>query len=432
MPKTTFQDILPPEKRSIRDIPLPVRKNSKVSPKPPKKEEREEPEETEYENHYNPPVTSKKSRKKLFLFIIAVLAVLCFIFFSTSLFSGATVRVTPHSTTASIDVHGTATRESNAGALRYDLITVEKEGQKTIDASTTAPVSIKATGKIVLYNNFSAQPQGLVKNTRLESSNGLIYRLDKAVSIPGKTASAPGSIEASVTADAAGDKYNLGPSDFTVPGFKDDPARYAGFYGRSKTALSGGFVGVQPVITDKDKQAALESLSQELQSSLKKEISSQKPDTFVLYDDALVSSTQILPSETGVKEKITLYGIIFNKQELSEYVAANSSGASLGAGPSDVTNLESLTMTFLNKPNFDATTSTSINFSLKGKPIIVSHIDIDKLRADLAGKTVKSAQNLLSTAYPMIEKMEFIIRPFWKSNLPADPNQMVIDILTPQ
>lgn len=458
MSKNTFQDILPPEKRSIRDIPLPVRSPRK-SVKAPKAQKSRgekvevheaEPEEIEYAKEhvdadYEPEmpheITEKRSYGKIFFFLGLIAAVAVFIYFSTSLFSGATVKVTPNSFSGTIDAQGVATRESDVDGLHYDLITVEREGRKVVEASTTNNVSIKATGKITVYNNFSAQTQSLVKNTRFETSGGLIFRTDKAIVIPGMKNGAPGTIEITVIADEAGDKYNIQPSDFTIPGFKSDEPRYKGFYAKSKDAFSGGFVGVSGSITAADRLAAQQSIEAELMESLEKEITSQKPDTFVLYKDAILSSKEVLSDENAssdptkktvtVRTKVVLYGIIFNKEELSAYVSANATGKPEGReGPFDVANLEDLTFTLVNKPSFSATSSSNATFTLKGNPVILSHVDIEKLRADLSGKTVKSAQNLLSSGYPMIQKMEFIIRPFWKNTLPTDPNKMVIETIT--
>ena len=71
--------------------------------------------------------------------------------------------------------------------------------------------------------------------------------------VSGKTV--PGSTETAVSADEAGKEYNIGKTDFTIPGFKGD-ARYSKFYARSKTDMEGGFIGTIYSLSDEDEASA--------------------------------------------------------------------------------------------------------------------------------------------------------------------------------
>ena len=128
---------------------------------------------------------------------------------------------------------------------------------------------------MIIYNNFTSQNQKLIKNTRLETPEGLIFRIGESISIPGKKTengkNIPGQIEIAVYADSAGDEYNIGLTDFTLPGFKNDPARYKSFYARSKTKMEGGFSGVIKTIS----KVELESMKDVLEENLKKSLASQ-------------------------------------------------------------------------------------------------------------------------------------------------------------
>ena len=101
----------------------------------------------------------------------------------------------------------------------------------------------KASGTITAFNEYGSEPQLLVASTRFLSSNGKIFRTTKDVYIPGANIIddeiIPSSIDVEVVANYLGAEYNIGQSDFTIPGFKGT-VKYAGFYGKSDTAMSGG------------------------------------------------------------------------------------------------------------------------------------------------------------------------------------------------
>ena len=103
----------------------------------------------------------------------------------------------------------------------------------------------------------------------------MIYRIPESINVPGKTVKdgveTPGTIEVEVFADEAGEKYNIGKVDFTVPGFKNDPARYKGFYARSVTAMTGGFVGKMKTVLPEEKRSTLAQLDADIKTELQKE-----------------------------------------------------------------------------------------------------------------------------------------------------------------
>ena len=105
----------------------------------------------------------------------------------------------------------------------------------------------------MIYNKYSAEAQIFVKDTRFETPEGKIYRIDRAVTVPGMKNSGgqtvAGSVEATVYADKSGSEYNIGFSDFTIPGLKGG-LKYEKFYARSKTPMTGGMKGTVPDISE--------------------------------------------------------------------------------------------------------------------------------------------------------------------------------------
>jgi hypothetical protein len=83
----------------------------------------------------------------------------------------------------------------------------------------------------------------LVATTRLLSSGGVLFRLDKGVTVP-----AGGSVEAVVFADQVGSTGDIGPDKFTIPGLST--SLQSSIYAESSVAMSGGRKMVSVVTQD--------------------------------------------------------------------------------------------------------------------------------------------------------------------------------------
>ncbi len=122
--------------------------------------------------------------------------------------------VTPASSSTSVTGDFTAT--ANTGDLPYILVTVDKTVSANVPAESTETVNDPAQGSITIYNK-QATAQTLIKNTRFQSPDGKIFRVQDSVSIPGGSDSAPGSVQATVYADTGGDQYNIGATHLHRP-----------------------------------------------------------------------------------------------------------------------------------------------------------------------------------------------------------------------
>lgn len=113
-----------------------------------------------------------------------------------------------------------------------------------------------ATGEVIIINN-SAQNQVLVANTRLLSSENLLFRLTNRVIVP-----AHQRIRTTVRADKPGQEYEIGPTKFTIPGLS--PILQTKIYAESKEPMTGGFKKTG-IVTQKDLDEATTSLKEKLQ-----------------------------------------------------------------------------------------------------------------------------------------------------------------------
>ncbi len=156
----------------------------------------------------------------------------------------------------------------------------------TVAATGQANVTTKARGTITVYNEYSDTVQRFVATTRFQTSDGKVYRTPAAVAVPGYTMQAgkkvPGSVAIQVIADVAGPSHNISTGTLTLPGLKGD-VRFDTVYAKVTSPISGGSQGMQPVVSQADVARALASSTVEGQKILGNELASRIPsDQFVI------------------------------------------------------------------------------------------------------------------------------------------------------
>ena len=342
----------------------------------------------------------------------------------------ATVTVVEKTRAVAVEGPFIGKRDAKDGELAFETLSSSKEDSVTVPSTGEKKVETRASGTIVIYNNYSTASQRLIKNTRFETPDGRIYRVDQSVVVPGKNkADTPGSIEAVVYADAAGKDYNIGLSDFTIPGFKGDP-RYSKFYARSKTPMSGGFIGMIKTASPEDLKKAKDSLEAGLREALMKDVVAQKPDDYTLFPNAFYVEYESMspPDSNEVHEKATAYGVIFKSAALAQGIAAKTVADYETGEIVKATNLSSIMFTPIPAETKPWQTGV-VSFSLVGTTTLIWIFDEEKLRNDLSGQMKdKTRIAEILKAYPSIDTAEVVVRPFWKATLPKDPQAISVKI----
>src|SRR3989344_245117 len=179
--------------------------------------------------------------------------------------------------------------DASQGIIPGEYVEFSESRQFEAEATGKQFVNSKARGSISITNAYSSQPQVLVANTRFVTIDGKVFRLEKAVTVPGAKVEngniIPTQISATVVAAEAGDKYNIGPSDFTIPGFQGTP-KYKTFTAKSSQAFSGGLVGEAIVTTDADIKKAVESATASMFEALRESLKTKVPPEFQIIDGA--------------------------------------------------------------------------------------------------------------------------------------------------
>ncbi len=375
-------------------------------------------------------------KKPVFLWGAGALLVIAFIYAAGSFFSGASIEITEKTVKFPINASFTSSKGASA-IIPFEIILVKGSESKSVPATGSKFTEKKASGRIVVYNNYSKSAQKLVKNTRFESSSGKIYRIQNDISVPGISQKngedVPGSLEVTVFADLAGPSYNTGLTDFTIPGFKGDP-RYQKFYARSKTEISGGFSGTAPFASDKDMADSQVSIEASLKDDLLREASSQVPEGYILYKNAVqltfdgIKNISSDPKTVTLREDGALVGVLLKKDPLVAEIVKYISSSSEDSAPFVPESVDTLAFSFKNSSlRIDANTK-EISFSLAGSIPITYTIDKASLINALAGKPKRDFQTVLS-AYPSIYKARIIsIKPFWARALPEKAGNISITV----
>lgn len=443
MPRNTFSDIVPPkERRSIRNIS----RSGKSAPPPPPPQEAERPPQSPHEEVYEdddappppgmPPHMHERDGffSRYGMWIVALVVLLLLVFAFAVIFSGSKVVVTPKQKDVTVNGEFSAFREPELNALAFEVMELEDAATETLEATGTENVEERASGRIVIYNDYSENSQRLVTNTRFETPDGLIYRVREPVVVPGKSGETPGQIEVAVYADEPGETYNIDRTDFTIPGFKGSP-QFDSMYARSQTPMTGGFVGERVAVEESALTAAAGRLESTLRNSFIEKARTELPEGYLLFDNAVMIEVDAPRVQEGSSEgeaivelKGTAYAVIFKENNLAESVAQNTVAAYENE-PVTFESTDSLNLEVVNKEEavFAPETSEEFTFNLSGNARIVWLFDEAQLKQDLSGQP-KEAVNTILPGHKGIDKAQVILRPFWKREFPDDPDKILIEV----
>ncbi len=352
---------------------------------------------------------------------------------------GAEVTVYPRFKDVNVQANFTAYREPKAGELGYELLTLEAEGERQVKATGQEMVSERATGNILIYNTQESGTQRLIKNTRFETTDGLIFRIKESVEVPAASKDAkgniaPGVVTAEVFADGTGDQYNIAPAKFTVPGLKGSD-QFEKVYAESNVGFSGGFEGNKYIIDEGELDTTKQALHLELRDSLLAKLEAERPAGFILYKDAVTFAFDSLPATSygsdlaTIKERARMQVPMFKESEFSQYLAA-ATIPGYENEPISLTDPMQLTFSYpsATTTTSDISTETDLDFKLQGGAQLVWQYDAEKLKQDLAGLPETGARSVM-TAYPALTTLKVVIRPFWASSFPDNSQKIKINAI---
>ncbi|MDO9230947.1 MAG: hypothetical protein Q7U36_00490 [bacterium] len=385
---------------------------------------------------------SKKDHRGFLIFglisSLAVLAIIAYLFLPK-----ATLKITAKVKTQSVDsnITGSITAVSSdfeKEIIPAKIVSAESSITENFKASGDKSVSNqKSRGKITIYNEYNASPQPLVATTRFLSSNGKIFRLVTGVTIPGmetvRGETKPGTVEATVVADTAGESFNIGPDKFSIPGFEGSGAeKYTKFYAKSDTAMSGGGSGNQTAnyITDSDVTSAKAKSLTKLNEEIKNKLKESAGEDVVILDDATQGDEPIykLSNSSGdvvdtfqITMQTKVKAIVVSKKDLNEMVAKMISKAGDGKAGIDSASMK---LDF-GKSSVDFSAGTiDIKFHAVGE--IIPNLNLEAMKKEILGKNNEDLTAYLST-FSDIKDANVEYRPsFINSRIPQIESRVEI------
>jgi len=323
---------------------------------------------------------------------------------------------------------------SDPSVIPLETIYLEEKNNMSRVTSGLEEISEKASGQIVIFNTYNSQPQVLVRRTRFETPDGKIYRIAKSIRVPGAKVEGgeikPSSIEVTVFADDAGEDYNIGLSDFTIPGFKGSD-KYDKIYARSKTPMSGGFRGTAQVVSADDIKTLESDLKSNLSENLLGRVKTQLPEGFIIPVDAfrVVVKESNFSAKTGERADtlnagmtISFEGFAIRYSEIEKslnerYLTSESEGAV------QIVNLKDLNY-ILEDINFD---NKSMVLNVKGQVHAAWVVDKDSLISDLL--VAKRGQRMeVFSRYSAIKDAKIVYSPSWWPFFPDQKEKVNINM----
>lgn len=353
----------------------------------------------------------------------------------STVFARADILITPVAETRDLRAPVTVTPDAKSvdtakRLIPGEMIEFTESHSVSIPASGKKYVSSRASGTITITNSYSNQAQILIANTRFESREGKIFRLEKAVTVPAagtkNGALVPASIDAKVVADQPGEAYNISPSTFRIVAFKGTP-RYSGFIGASDTAFSGGFQGEARVANDDDVRRGTEKVTAELFAKLRDDLGGKVPEGFLIIDGAreiAISGVEVGRAASGEMLPVTATG----KVRAMAYRASDEADFISQLFSTDLPRSLVSSQSSIQRQgvSFDGRART-LTMTLAGSAFLERRLDTTALTDAVQGKR-ETELNKAFSDLGGIESFELKLFPFWLSGVPAERAKIKIGI----
>ena len=381
----------------------------------------------------------KRSGPSMWLWGIGAILVLAVIgLIALFVFRNTTITVTPRTQTIVFDAtkNFTAYPSSGAaaGALTYTVQIFDLDESQAVPSTGSSHAEHKASGSVTVVNEYSTTPVRLLKTTRFQTPDGLIFRAPADITVPGMKGTAAGTVDVTLVADEAGQKYNIAPSPrFTLPGLKGGDM-FNKVYARSSGSFSGGFSGEEARVSENDKNAAITAMKNKLQEKMTAQIQSAAASGGMLFPSlATVTYTEMpqapatTPGQITLNERAHVQIPVFPSSDLNRAIASSVSA-----------DAENANITLIAKQGFGATltgTSTSyggspVAFSLTGTAQLVWDVDTNAISQALAGKDQSAFQTVIN-GFPGVQEARARIEPFWQHTFPMDPKKIQVVVSEP-
>lgn len=316
-----------------------------------------------------------------------------------------------------------------------------------------------ARGRVTVYNT-QPKPWPLIPNTRFQTSDGVVFRIQQFVTIPPNRGGVNGSIDVDVTADGldaynqpAGDRGNIQPSKLFLPGLNADNQKK--IFAESKVAFVGGSTAVKKKVSAEDVTAATNKLKKDLEDAVETEldraIQEKNNDladrsNFALLKGKLaytLSEPRIsIPADVVGKEldqfeatgEMDVTGVYFNLQEVLAIMKAE---LKIRKSPDKrIVKIDESTITYRIFDVDPTTKKIKVTATLKG----LEEYDINpsrengerliqKIKDHIVGRKTQDAKEYI-LSLPEIATVEIKNWPIWAPTIPGIPDNISVELVS--
>lgn len=384
----------------------------------------------------------------------------------------ATVYVEPNSNliekTVNVVFADAATNTAEINAQMGKLVPtypVETTFEKTLSYSATEKIftGSRAEGWINVYNK-TAQPWLLIGNTRFQTEDGLVFRSQNGITIPGSSTDENGNIvpgkttvrvradETDAYDDVIGDRGNVAEgTSLKVPGLSQYNQQFV--YGESLENFAGGVTDYYTIISADDLKSAESRTVAHLESvglsELDKFIENHNQTSqqqWALFNDPQSFESEVLEinvpyhlqdtqsKEFEVTAKVRVKGVAYDRGALlgilqrelqsavhpdKQLISVNSEGVTLKILPDTRNaNMQKITVVCViegvERWNLDVTTEAGKNL-------------VEKIRTRIVNNTKLDAENYVRNLRE-VRNAEVSVWPFWNKNLPSVVSSIEVKI----
>lgn len=314
------------------------------------------------------------------------------------------------------------------------LFNIEKIASQTFLTTGQREVIQKAKGTITVYNEYGTTPQTLIATTRFESPEGFIFRTLKTIIVPGTKVEngkiIPGSINVEIIADKPGPLYNIAPSKFMIPAFKEkgDSDRYGKFYGQSYEPMKNGISGWAKIVTESDYNAAKETLTATVKTAIAEALKTQTSGLKIINPEAVavkIPDTSAKIDEATDNFIMTVSGSIktfgFKQEDLHKLIKQYS----------EKDNADIVVLPEKLDIGFDQITmadNSTLTFTAKIKGNGYAKINTQNILSDLLGNNKPQIQNYFKNA-EKIMSAKVLLLPFWVKKMPKNKDKIQLNLI---
>ncbi len=398
--------------------------------------EEEEKEESEIHKAVKNPTPKKglkKGTKRLFLgfgifsFLVGVLAVLFIL-------PKATIYISPKAEELREDIPLEIKTQDKKADIPGTLIEVTEETSKDFQTTGKKDVGEKAKGTIIVYNEWDSSAQPLVAGTRFVTSDGKIFKTTEAVNVPGTKVEAgkivAGTSNVNVEAGEQGESYNIGPSNFTIPGLPAD--KQAKIYGKSSGAMTGGLTKKVNVVSKSDIEEAKANLSDDLKNKAKddlnKKVVGKKILEAAIQEEVVEEKPSLSEGQEGDKFTLTskknFWTVAFSEAEAKKVISSKIKETLSQDKEIVEDKLENIEYKIV------SVAKDNLNLSVSVTAFATKKLELTKAKLDLPGKSKEEALEYFRQNNEITDtKVEFW--PFWVSKVPLNRSRIEIKINIP-